>query len=89
VRLEGCDLRGGDLYAAQLPSTQLLDCDLTGADVSGAALGGSELHGSRLDELVGVLALRDVVLDPVQAIAVGESLLAAHGISITAEPTVR
>jgi hypothetical protein len=89
VRLEACDLRGGDLYAAQLPGTQLLDCDLTGADVSSAALGGSELHGSRLDELVGVLALRDVVLDPVQAIGVGEALLAAQGISITAEPTVR
>ena len=89
VRLEASDLRGSDLYAAQLPGIQLLDCDLTGADLSAAALGGSELHGSRLDQLVGVLALRDVVVDPLQAIAIGEALLARDGISITAEPTTR
>ena len=89
VRLDNCDLRGGDLYAAQLPGTQFLDCDLTGADLSGAALGRSELHGSRLEQVVGVLALRDVVVDPVQAVTVGRALLAAHGISITEAPTAR
>ena len=57
--------------------------------MSGAVLGGSELHGSRLDQLVGVLALRDAVVDPVQAIAVGHALLAAHGIVVTDEPTAR
>ena len=89
VRLDHCDLRGSDLYAAQIPGTQFLDCDLTGADLSDAALGGSELHGSRLEHVVGVFALRDVVIDPVQAVAVGHALLAAHGISITEEPTAR
>ena len=89
LRFDACDLRNSDLYGAQLPGTRFLACDLTGADVSSASLDGSELHQSRLDGLVGVLALRNVVVDPVQAAAVGHALLAAHGISVTDEPTSR
>ena len=89
VRFDECDLSGSDLYAAQFSESQLLHSDLSGADLSGATLVGCELHGSRLDGVVGALALRDVVVDPVQASAVGLVLLAAHGISITDEPTDR
>lgn len=87
VRIDGCDLSGSDLYAAQFSDSQIIDSDLTGADLSGATLSGSELHGSRLEGVVGALALRGAVVDPVQAPAVGLALLAAHGISITDEPS--
>jgi uncharacterized protein YjbI with pentapeptide repeats len=86
LRLWGCDLRDGDLYAAEMPDSQFLDCDLTGADITSATLGASELHRSRLDGLTGALALRDVVVDPVQAVLIGTALLAAHGITVTDEP---
>jgi uncharacterized protein YjbI with pentapeptide repeats len=86
VRFEHCDLRGADLYAAELPGSQLLDCDLTGADVSGATLTGSELHGSQLEALEGVLAVRDVVIDPLQVTALAHAVLRAHGITISDEP---
>jgi len=86
VRFTGCDLAGSDWYSAQLHDAQLLDCDLSGADVSAASLAGTEFHGSILDGVIGAAALRDVVIDPTQASAVGLALLAAHGISITDRP---
>jgi hypothetical protein len=59
---------------------------LIGADVSGATMPGAELHGSRLDGVVGVLALRDVVIDPLQVTGLAHAFLAAHGITVTEEP---
>lgn len=87
ARFTGCDLAGSDWYSSQLHDSQLLDCDLSGADVSAASLAGTDLHGSILDGVVGAAALRDVVIDPTQASAVGLALLAAHGISITDRPS--
>jgi hypothetical protein len=52
-------------------------------------MAGCELHGSRLDGLVGVLALRDVRIDPVQVGELALAVLAAHGITVTDEPTKR
>jgi uncharacterized protein YjbI with pentapeptide repeats len=86
LRLVGCDVRHGDLYAADLPSSKLFDCDLTGADLTGAMFAGSELHRSRLDGLIGVLALQGVVVDPTQAVMIGNALLAEHGIVVTDDP---
>lgn len=87
VRMSSCDLRQTDFHEATVPGGQFLDCDLGGADVSRARFGGSELHGSRLDGLVGAVSLRDVVVDGAQAIELGQALLAAHGVVVTAEPT--
>jgi uncharacterized protein YjbI with pentapeptide repeats len=87
VRFDECDLTGADLYEAQLPEAQLLGCRLAGADVSKASLPGAELHGSQLDGIVGVLALRDVVIDALQVMTLAPALIAAHGITVTDEST--
>ena len=50
---------------------------------------GSELHGSRLDGLVGVLALGGVRIDAVQVTELAPAFLAAHGVTVTDEPTLR
>jgi uncharacterized protein YjbI with pentapeptide repeats len=89
TRFDDCDLGGADFYEAQLPGCQLLDCRLEAADLSRAVLTGSELHGSRLEGLRGVLALRDVRIDPVQVTELAHAVLAAHGIEVTDAPTAR
>ena len=60
---------------------------LVGADFSQARLSGTELHGSDLDQLVGVAALRDVVIDQLQRAPIADALFEANGIIVSNEPT--
>lgn len=73
-----------DLYRAWLRGSRWYDVDLTEADLSGAELARARLHGSTLDDVKGAKALKDTVIDPAQAFAVGAALLA--DLHITLDP---
>ena len=87
VRTERLHVSGGsaarvDLYRAKLHGSRWYDVDLTGADLSGAEMARSRLHGSKIIEVRGAKALKDTVIDPHQAIDVGQALLADATITI-------
>lgn len=89
VQFSGCHMEDADFYGAKIISGQLLKCDLTSADFSQAKISGTEMHGSILEKVRGGTALRGLVIDGAQMLAVATAVFSSLDISVTDEPTQR
>jgi uncharacterized protein YjbI with pentapeptide repeats len=82
VHFERCSLRGADLSGAKLERAAFSGCDLSEVEFSRADLAGALLHGSTLEGIKGAIDLRGTVIDSIQALPLGLSILGALGIRI-------
>lgn len=75
VWFESCNLQHADFSGGKLDRVTIRDCDATGLRLLGARIAALDLRGSRIDHLaIDASAVRNIIIDPLQAPALAESL---------------
>lgn len=82
VHLVDTTLVAADLSGMVLRSSSFERCDLAGADVARSRVKGVRITGCRLEGLRGATGLAGAVIDPTEAVPLGQALLAELGVVV-------